>query len=148
MPSIVEQINKEVIVSLKAHDAISADALRMVKAAIKEKEIAQRKELTEEEVIAVIRNQVKTREDSIREFESAGRSELADKERKEIDVIKRFLPADMDPAELEKIVSEVISETGAKSKAEMGRVMGAVMARVKGHAGGDQVKKVVMDHLE
>jgi len=148
MPPIIEQINQQIIAFLKAHDSVSADALRMVKAAVKEKEIASKKELNDEDVVGVLRNQVKTREDSIAEFVSAGRNDLADKERKEIDVIKKFLPPDMDAAELASIVNEVIAETGATTKADMGRVMGAVMARVKGKAGGEQVKKIVMENLK
>src|SRR5207248_11629075 len=112
--------------------------LRLLKAALKNatiEKVGAERELNDADVIAVIRKQVKQREDSIESFEKGGRAELAEKEKAEIAVLSQYLPQAMSAAELQKIVADTIGEVGATSRAQMGAVLKALQRKVAG--GGD-----------
>ena len=148
MSATIEKINKDFIASMKAKNELAVNTLKMVKAAIRTKEIDLKRELNEEEAIALIRNQVKSRRDSIEQFEKAGRKELVEKEAAEIEILQEFLPQEMSGEALEAIVKESIAETGAKSKAEMGKVMPVAIAKAKGQAEGVAIKDKVLELLK
>lgn len=123
------------------------DALRMVLTALKLKEKENRREPDEAETMQVISTLIKQRRDSADQFRSGGREDLAAKEEDEIRILQDFLPVQLSTDELEKLLSEAISETGATSQKEMGRVMKALMPKVGGRADGKTVNEMVRRKL-
>jgi uncharacterized protein YqeY len=120
----------------------------MVKAAVMNREIEKGGELTDEEVTKAMQSLVKQRRDSIEQYEKAGRQELADKERAEIEVIEEYLPKAASREEIEQAVTEAVAETGASSMREMGAVMKAAQARLSGrNADGRTVSEIVKAKL-
>jgi hypothetical protein len=105
-------------------------------------------QLTEEEVAGVVLSEVKKRKDAAQEFESGGRPELAEKELKEAELLKKYLPEQMSEEEIRKLVIEAVQKVGATSPQEMGKVMGALMPQLKGRADGSMVQKVVQEELD
>ena len=120
--------------------------LRMVWAAIRNKEIDEKTELKDDAVLAVIMKEVKQREDTIKEVKDANRPDVVEKNQQEIEVLKKYLPQQLSE-ELKAIVAEAIEKTGAKSMKDMGKVMGTVMARTKGQASGQRVNAMVKSLL-
>ncbi len=117
---------------MKKHDAVRLSTLRMLKAALMNREIERGHTLDDGESLQVVASLVKQRKDSIEQFTQGGRLELADKERAEIHVLETYLPAAAEPAVVEKAVADAIQETGATSPKDMGRVMKVVLARLAG----------------
>ena len=117
---------------MRKHDAVRLSTLRMLKAALINREIERGHALDNAESLQVVASLVKQRKDSIDQFTKGGRPELADKEQSEIHVLETYLPAAADPAAVEQAVVDAIQETGATSPKDMGRVMKAAMARLTG----------------
>src|SRR5256885_1469599 len=130
--SLRERIILDMTAAMKAKDAARLSTLRMVKASVMNREIDKGGELTDEEMTKALQSLVKQRRDSIEQYEKAGRQELADKERAEIEVIEEYLPQAASREEIEQAVSAAVAETGATSMKEMGAVMKAAMARLAG----------------
>jgi len=122
--------------------------IRLLNADIKNVEIMKKAELTDEEVIAVIQRQIKSRKDSIEQYGKGGRRDLVEKEEKEAAVLLDYLPEQLSDEELKTLVEEAIRETGATSPKDMGKVMGALMPRVKGKAEGGRVSKMASELLK
>ena len=129
--------------AMKAHEMSKVNTLRGVIAKAKDLTVNAGKEMTDEAVLSVIAKAVKQREESIAQFTAAGRAELAENERAEMEILKVYLPAQLSEEEVAAVVKAVVAETGAASKKDMGRVMKEVMARVKGQADGKLVSKLV-----
>jgi len=149
--SLKEKIHSDLKDAMKAGEAVRRDTLRMLDSMIKNTEIEKMKKeegLSDEEVISVIGRGIKQRRDSVEQYEKGGRPELADKEKKEIEILSVYLPEQMGEDKIREIVKSVISATGAKTKAEMGKVMGAAMGKLKGQADGNTVKKIVEEELK
>ncbi len=140
---LIEQIQSDLKTALKEKDELRISTLRLLLAEIHNKKIEKQKELNEEEVIGVLKKAVKNRQESIEAYQKGGRQELVEKERKEMDILSKYLPQEMPIQELEKIVQEVISEIKPQGAADFGRVMGVVMGRVKGRIDGAKVAEVV-----
>jgi len=133
---------------MKAQDAPRTSTLRMVKAAMMNREIEKGGELDDEEMTKLLRSMVKQRRDSVDQFEKAGRQELADKEKAEIEIIEAYLPQGASREAIEAAVTAAISETGASSVKDMGRVMKAAQAALAGkNADGRTVSEVVKAKL-
>ena len=130
--SLKLRINTDLTAAMKAKDAARTSTLRMVKAAVQNREIEKGGELSEEELTKALQSLVKQRRDSVEQYEKAGREELAAKERAEIAVIEEYLPRAASPEEVERAVEEAVAETGASSMKEMGAVMKAAQARLAG----------------
>lgn len=130
-------------VAMKAHDAAAVNAIRGVIAKAKDLTVNAGKEMTDEAVLQVLAKGVKQREESIAQFEAAGRGELAENEKKEMALLKTYLPEQLSDEAVAAIVKEAIAATGATSKKDMGKVMKEVMARVKGQADGKLVSRLV-----
>ena len=129
-----------------AKDAEKLSVLRMLKSAVKYAAIEKGgadSVPTDLEVLSVVRKEVKKREDSIASFSQAGRTEMADKEKKEMEFLKTMLPAQLTPEKMEELVKEAITEVGATSKAQMGSVMKAVQAKAAGQADGKTLSQIV-----
>jgi uncharacterized protein YqeY len=124
------------------------DVIRMIKAAVLNKEVELKRDLDDAEMSRVMTTLVKQRRESVEQFEKAQRAELAEKERREIEIIEAYLPKPLTPQELEALVVSVISETGASSMKDMGQIMKAVMARVAGQPlDGKHVSDLVKNKL-
>ncbi len=133
---------------MRKHDAVRLSTLRMLKAALTNREIERGHALDEGESLQVVASLVKQRKDSIEQFTKGGRPELADKEQAEIRVLETYLPAAADPAAVEQAVVDAIQETGATSPKDMGRVMKAAMARLTGQTvDGKTVNELVRKKL-
>jgi len=129
--------------AMKSREMSKVNTLRGVIAKVKDLTVNAGKEMTDDAVMAVIAKGVKQREESIAQFEAAGRAELAEGEKAEMALLKKYLPAQLSEAEVEAVVKAVVAETGAASKKDMGRVMKEVMAHVKGQADGKLVSRLV-----
>jgi len=146
--SLKQQIISDLTASMKAQDAPRTSTLRMVKAAVMNREIEKGGELDDEEMMKLLRSLVKQRRDSVEQYEKGGRQELADKEKTEIDVIKAYLPQAASREAIEAAVAAAISETGASSMKDMGKVMKAAQAALAGkNADGRTVSDVVKAQL-
>ena len=129
--------------AMKARDMVAVNAIRGVIAKAKDLTVNAGKEMTDDAVLQVITKGVKQREESIAQFESAGRAELAEGEKKEMALLKKYLPEQLSEEQVAAIVKEAVVATGATSKKDMGKVMKDVMARVKGQADGKLVSRLV-----
>ncbi len=144
-----EQISADMKDAMKSKEMDRLNALRMVQAAFKNREIELRPNpITEDELIVVLKKLVKQRKESIEQYAAAKRQDLVDNETKELKLLETYLPAQMGREQIEKIVAEVIAETGAKSQKEMGAVMKAVIARTSGSADNKIVSEVVKAKLQ
>ena len=146
--TLQEKIQSHLLESMKNKDPLRLSVLRMMKTAVKNKEIEKMKTLEEAEAIAVLNTLVKQRKDSAEQFRTGGREELALKEEAEIRIIEEYLPAAASEDEVRKAVGEAIQETGATSIKDMGKVMKATMARLAGKtADGARVSQLVKEKL-
>jgi uncharacterized protein len=146
--SLREQIVLELTASMKAQDAPRTSTLRMVKAAMMNREIEKGSELDDEEMSKLLRSMVKQRRDSIEQFEKGGRQNLADKEKAEIEIIEAYLPQAASREAIEAAVAAAIAEVGASSMKDMGRVMKATQAALAGkNADGRTISELVKAKL-
>ena len=129
--------------AMKAHDMGAVNAIRGVIAKAKDLTVNAGKEMTDDAILQVIAKGVKQREESIAQFTEAGRAELAENEKKEMELLKNYLPEQLSEEAVAAIVKEAVAATGATSKKDMGKVMKEVMARVKGQADGKLVSRLV-----
>jgi len=142
--SLKQQIISDMTAAMKAQDSARTSTLRMVKAAITNREKEGGGELTDEDVQKLLRSQVKQRRDSVEQFEKGGRQELADKEKAEIAIIESYLPQAAAQEEIDQAVAAAIAETGASSMKDMGAVMKAAMVKLAGkNADGKLVSETV-----
>ncbi len=145
--NLKEKINSEMISAAKAKDKIKLSAIRMIKSALHNKEIDLKRELSDEELLQVLSSIVKQRKDSIEQFEKGGRLELAEKEKKELAVVRLFMPEQLSEEEIEAEIEKAIEDVGAVSIKEMGKVMKVVMPRLTGKADGKIVSEKVKAKL-
>lgn len=145
--TLKQKAHEEMTGALKAGERVRLGALRMLVAAITNREKEVRRELSDDEVREVARKEVKKRLESIEAFESAGRLELAEKERAEREVLQVYAPEQLDEAAVDAMIDEALESTGATSVKEMGKVMGAVMGKAKGGVDGTVVQRKVRERL-
>ena len=146
--SLEEKINQDYVQAMKARDSFSSSVISFLRAQIKNVKVDKRLEqVPDEEVIAVIKKQVKQRQDSIAQFTAGNRADLAQKEEKELNVLKNYLPAQMPEEQLKTIIEEVVSSSGATSIKDMGRIMKDVLVRVAGQADNQMVGAFVKERL-
>ncbi|MBN3525906.1 GatB/YqeY domain-containing protein [Paenibacillus profundus] len=143
-----QRLNEDMKQAMKSQDKFKLSTIRMVRSAIKNVEIDEKRTLNDDEVLEILGREIKQRKDALQEFEKAGRGDLADKLRTEIDILTHYLPAQLSEEEIKVIVQETIQETGASSKADMGKLMGALMPKVKGRADGKLVNTIVQQYLQ
>ena len=142
--SLHEKIEQDLVAAMKGKEVIKLSVLRMLKAAMNNSAIEKKKDkLADPETLEVIQKQVKQRKESIESFEKGGRPELANNEKKELEVLSAYMPAQLSDAELLKIAQDVIARTGAKTKAETGKVMKDLMPLIKGKADGSRAQEVL-----
>jgi uncharacterized protein YqeY len=143
-----DKISEDLIAAMKSKEAARLSVLRMMKAAVRNKEIDSRQELEDAQVLQVLISLIKQRKDSVEQFAKGGRQDLADKESAEIKVIETYLPAGLTDEEIATTITEVLVETGATSVKDMGKVMKACMARFSGRpVDGSKVSELVKAKL-
>jgi len=145
---ISEKLSDDFKAALKAGDRNKVSILRMVKASVKNREIEKGSSLDDEEIYAVLRSFVKKAHEAIEQFSKAGRTELADKEKQELEVLQSYLPQQLGADEIKRIIREAVAESGAAGPKDVGKVMKAVMAKTKGQADGKLVSSLVKEMLE
>lgn len=128
--SLYDRLTEDLKFAMKSRDQLRMDVIRMIKAAVLNKEVELKRDLDDAEMSRVMTTLVKQRRESIEQFEKAQRQELAAKERQEIEIIESYLPKSLSPEELETLVTSVIADTGSRSIKDLGAVMKAVMARL------------------
>ncbi|MFH0891160.1 MAG: GatB/YqeY domain-containing protein [Candidatus Falkowbacteria bacterium] len=143
--SILNDINNDLKEAMRSKEELKLSTLRMIIAALKNKkiELGNKNELTDEEAVSVFQTEVKKRRDSASVYEAGDRDDLAEKEKAEIMILEKYMPAMMDEAEIEKITKDVVASMSETRPEDFGKIMGAVMAKVKGKADGGLVKDVV-----
>ena len=137
--AFIDKISEDLTAAMRAKDQLRLDTLRMTKAALMNREVEKKRALDDAESQQVVVSMIKQRRDSVEQFRNGGRPELADKEEAEIVILEAYLPPPIDAAELERLVREVIAETGATSGKDMGRVMKGVMAKLAGRAADGKI---------
>ncbi|WP_373072905.1 GatB/YqeY domain-containing protein [Sulfurimonas sp.] len=145
--SLREKINQDLKEAMKAKDVKKRDALRLLTSAFKQIEVDERKELTDDDVIKIIQKQVKSRNDSIEQYQKADRQDLVDKEQSEIDVYEIYLPKQLSDEELEGALKTIIANVGAQSMKDMGKVMGTASKELAGKADGKRINECVKSLL-
>lgn len=141
--SLKEQIVSDMKSAMKAHDVAKLSCIRLLLAAIKQREVDERVEPTDELVVSVIGKLIKQRRDSVEQYKAANRMDLADKESAEIAVLSTYMPKMMDEAEIEAAVKAIVAELGVSGMAAMGKVMGAVKGKLAGKAEMGKVSAIV-----
>ena len=141
--SLKQQLTDDMKAAMKSGDKHSLGVIRLANAAIKQKEVDERIELDDAQVLAVLEKMVKQRRDSVSQYEAAGREDLATIERDEIVVVERYLPAKLDEASIIAAIDAAIAETGAASPADIGKLMGVLKPRLAGQADMGEVSKLV-----
>lgn len=147
MSPIIERIESEYKTAFKAHQQTKVNVLRLIKSALENAEIAARRDLNDEEVIAVLQREAKKRREAMALYQQGGRPEKSAEEQAELDEIARFLPAQMSDEELKVIVQATVTELSS-GPADFGTVMGAVMKKVKGQVDGHRVSAAVKQVLK
>jgi hypothetical protein len=163
--SLKERIQEDLVRSLKEKDELKASVFRLLLASllnrekekrykayqtktdIAEKELVEKSQLTDEEIVEVVSSEIKKRKEAALEFEKGKRQDLADKEKKELEILKAYLPEQLSEEEIRNLVKEIIEKVGAKTQKDMGKVMSQLMPRIKGKADGAMVSSIVKELL-
>lgn len=145
--TLFEKINNDMISYMKSKDSFSLGVIRMVKGAIQLEKINKKRDLTDDEVGAVISKQIKMRNDSIEEFTKANRQDLIDQYQKEIDLLKTYMPEQLSDEEISKIIEEAFNIVNPTSSKDMGLIMREVSPKLKGRADMGKVNAIIKDKL-
>ncbi len=141
--SLKERIKNDIKEAMRAKDTLTRDTLRNLSAAIKQIEVDERRELSDADVEAILMKYLKQREDALEQFIQAKRDDLVEKEKAEIELVRRYLPEPMDDAELEATLKEIIADVKAETMKEMGKVMGKAKAVIGSRADGGRISQAV-----
>jgi uncharacterized protein len=145
--TILERLTEDMKTAMKAGEKDRLSTIRLLRGQIKDAAIDKRQDLNDEEELAVLANAAKKRRESIQAYSAAGREDLAEKERMELNIIQTYLPAQLTLEEIEKIVNDTISSSGAQTIKDIGKVMPTVMSLTKGRADGKIVSDLVRKKL-
>lgn len=145
--SLKELLMEDLKDSMRNKETLKKDTITMVRAAIQQKEIDNKIELSEEDIIEIISKEVKDRRDSIEDFKKGNREDLVEKTEQEIEILLKYLPEQLTEEELKSLVMETIEKTGAKSMRDMGKIMGSIMPKIKGRADGGMVSEIVKEYF-
>jgi uncharacterized protein YqeY len=144
---LTDDVQQAMFQAMKARRGEEAAALRLALSALKSAAIDARRDLSDEEAVAVLQREARRRREAEQAYRDAGRPERAEREAFERSVLERFLPARLAPAELARLVDEAVATSGASGPKELGKVMGRLMPVVKGRADGDEVRRLVLERL-
>jgi uncharacterized protein YqeY len=144
---LTDDVQQAMFQAMKARRGEEAAALRLALSALKSAAIDARRDLSDEEAVAVLQREARRRREAEQAYRDAGRPERAEREAFERSVLERFLPARLEPAELARLVDEAVAASGASGPKELGKVMGRLMPVVKGRADGDEVRRLALERL-
>lgn len=147
MADLKQRLSQEMKESLKAGEKVRLSALRLLSAAVKNREVELRREVSDDEFLEMVAREVKRRKEAAEAYEKGNRQELVDREREEQAILEVYLPAGLSDPEVEALVDEAISATGASEPGELGKVMAHVMAKAKGRVDGAKVSALVRSRL-
>lgn len=147
MSALKEQLVNDMKNAMREKDSARLEVIRMLRAAIQRKEVDDRIELDDDQVLAVIQKQIKQANDSITQFTKGGRDDLADKEKFGLEVMQAYMPEQLSEEDLQKLVAEAISKTGASSVKDMGKVIGMLKPKVQGRADMGQLSQMIKSSL-
>lgn len=145
--SLKDKLAEDFTEAMRGRQELRLSTLRMLRAGIKNAEVARGRPLDDGEVLEVIAKQIKEREDSIEQFQKAQRSDLAEKEQREMDILKVYMPEQMSREEIVVAAEKIIAETGARGPQDKGKVMPVIMGQLRGRAGGRDINEVVTELL-
>ena len=145
--SLEERLVEEMKQAMKSNDKLRLSTIRMIRSGVKNKEIELRKKLEDEEIERVIQVMVRKGEESVEQFQTGGRTDLVEKETREIEILKSFLPQPLGQEEILKIIDQSIQETQASSPKDIGKVMKSVMPKIGGKADGKLINQLVKERL-
>ena len=145
--NLKEQIENDLKSSMKSGDNTVRGVLRMLFSDLKNVEINERKEISDEKIIEIIKKNIKSRKDSVEQYTKGNRKDLASQEEKELEILEKYMPEQMGEDEVRKIVLDVINKSEAVSASDFGRIMGAVMKEIGGNVDGNLVGRVVKEEL-
>ncbi len=145
--SLKQQVSDDMKAAMRAKEAARLGAIRLLLAAIKQREVDERIELTDADVVAIIEKMLKQRRDSISQYEAANRHDLADVEKFEVGILQTYMPQQLDEAEINVVIAEVIAATGAAGPQDMGKVMGALKPKLAGRADMGKVSALIKAQL-
>jgi len=146
-PSLKDTVQEDMKTAMRARDKDRLDAIRLILAAIKQREVDERITLSNDQTLAVLDKMLKQRRESIAQYQSAGRSDLVEKENQEIAVIQSYLPAPLSETEISQLIDRILAETGASSARDMGKVMAALKPQLQGRADIAAVSAKVKERL-
>ena len=146
--SLKARINDDLKAAMRGGDARRRDALRLLLAALKQREVDERKELAEAEVVTIVERLIKQRRESITQFEKGGRQDLVQNEKFELEMLQNYMPQAMPDAEIEAAVAQAVAAAGATGPSDMGKVMGALKGKLAGRADMGKVSTLVKEKLK
>jgi uncharacterized protein YqeY len=144
---LIDDVQQAMFTAMKARQSRETAALRLALSALRSAAIDARRDLSDDEAVAVLQREAGKRREAEQVYREAGRTERADQEAYERSVLERFLPAALEPAELTRLVDEAVASSGASGPRELGRVMGRLMPQVRGRADGSEVRRLVLERL-
>jgi uncharacterized protein len=145
---LIEKLKSDLEAAMKAQDRVKVSCLRMALSALKYRQVALNQELDDQEAVKVLRSQIKQINESVEQYTQGGRMDLVEKEKKDLEILKTYLPKEMDEEAIRAIVKEIVAETGATSKKDFGKVMKLSVAKVAGQADGKLVSAIVSSILQ
>ena len=146
--TLKQKLQEDLKTSMKNKDTLRKSVITLIRSSIKQVEVDKRIELNDDDVIDIISKQLKQRNDSLEQFLDAGREDLVEETRSEIEVLKEYLPQQLSEEELNEIVKQTISEVGATSMKDMGKIMSVIKPKTKGRADGKLIDKLVKENLQ
>ncbi len=147
MSDLKDRLKNDLKEAMKAKDTIKRDTIRFLMSALKQVEVDERKELSDEDIIKIIQKSAKQREDSMEQYKNANREDLYQKELNELNILKSYLPKQLDDDELKAIIKHIIKKTGATSLKDIGKVMGLAIKECEGRADGKRINTIVKEIL-
>ncbi|NUU98676.1 glutamyl-tRNA amidotransferase [Marinitoga sp. 1154] len=138
---LINKLNNDIKKFMKEKNSKALNAIKILKTEIKKAEVEKQRELNEEEILTIIRKQIKMRRDSIEQYSNAGRNDLVEEEKYELEILQQYLPPEMSDEEIENIVKDIINEIGENAK--FGQIMRLAMKKLKGKVDGNRVNSIV-----
>ncbi len=145
--NLQDQLNEDLKSAMKAKDAVKVGTLRMIRAQLKDAQIAKGEPLSDDECLEVLNKAAKNRKEAIEMYEKSDRKDLLENEQKELEIISAYLPRQLSEQEIEEVISGIIADTGASTLNDLGKVMGVAMKQLKGKADGKIVQQMVRQKL-
>jgi len=143
-----DRISEDMKIAMRARDATRLETIRMLRAAIQRKEVDDRVTLEDDGVLAVLQKQIKQGQDSIAQFQAGGRDDLVTRERAQLEILRTYMPEPMDPAEIDRLVTEAMEEIGATSMKDMGRIIALLKPRLQGRADLATISQQIKTRLQ